>query len=106
MESIQLVLGLGPRGFANWQTTGHDRKRGSNVEIKGALDIRSILAREDRPGMDCLALRDWDAILSVGLQSIGAGVSPTHVRMLLVRGLRRGQPLQRRAFLCSFHGDL
>jgi hypothetical protein len=58
VESIQLVLGLGFRGFANGQTTGHDRKRGSDVEIKGALDIWSILTREDRPGMDCLALRD------------------------------------------------
>lgn len=59
MEAVQLVPRLRGHGrLANGQTTGHDGKWGGDVEVKGALDIGSILAREDRPGMDGLALRD------------------------------------------------
>lgn len=59
MEAVQLVSSLGGHGgLPNGQTTGHDWERRGDVEVKGALDIRGILAREDRPGMDSLALRD------------------------------------------------
>lgn len=59
VEAVQLVSRLGGHGrLANGQTTGHDRERGGDVKVKSAFNIGGILAREDRPGMDSLALRD------------------------------------------------
>jgi hypothetical protein len=57
VESVQLMLSLGLLcGIADWQTAGHDREWGCDVEVIGAFNIRSILAREDRSGVNCLTL--------------------------------------------------
>jgi hypothetical protein len=59
VEAVQLVSSLGGHGrLPDGQTTGHDWERRGDVEVKGALDIGGILAREDRSGVDSLALRD------------------------------------------------
>lgn len=59
VESIQLMVRLGLHGrLANWQAASHNRKRRGDVEVKGGFNIRSVLTREDRPGVNCLALGD------------------------------------------------
>jgi len=46
------------RGVANRQATGNNGQMGSDVKFKSAFNIRRVLAWENRPGMDGLALRD------------------------------------------------
>jgi hypothetical protein len=59
VEAVQLISRLGGhRRLPNGQTTRHDWERRGDVKVESALDIGSILAREDRPGMNSLALRD------------------------------------------------
>lgn len=62
VESVELVtrwLGLIRLGE---ETTRHNRQGRGDVEVQGALDIRCVLTREYRPGVDGLTLRNWSRV--------------------------------------------
>lgn len=60
MEAIQLIARRRGHGrLPDRQTTGHHRQRRIDVEVNGAFHIRGVLTREDRAGVDGLALRNW-----------------------------------------------
>lgn len=56
-ESIHALSRRGLR-VTDWQPAGNNGERGSDVEVKSRLDVRCILAGEDGPRVNRLALGD------------------------------------------------